>query len=300
MKKLGRILLCILPLLVYIGVQIVGALFGSFGAGIIVGVEAATQGYVDNMALIAQRSQEIYMEIYPILLCGIHVIAIIVGLVWVYLLFGKKKPGNPVKAFSWLTIPVLILCAIGIQYACSNALSLVNIVKPSWMESYIQMMETAGFTELSLGIILATVCLAPIGEELLFRGVTLRLAKNAGVNFWVANVIQALCFGIAHLNVVQGIYAFAMGLIIGYIYEKYNSLYVPILLHALINLLGTVVSTVLNLMLPENLDEPGIGACAAGLVVFLIVLAAGLLLMKKDKKTQQLAEVKGEDGYATV
>lgn len=300
MKKVGRILLCILPLIVYIALQFAGVFVGTFGAGIVTGIEATTQGIGNDAVYIMQRTQEVYMSMYPFLLCGIHISAMIVGGIWVYFLFGKKKPGNPAKTFSWLTIAAMLLCAIGIQYACSNALNFVYLVKPSWMEGYLQLMEAVGFADMDFIVILASVILAPIGEEVLFRGITLRLAKNAGMNFFMANMIQAICFGIAHLNVVQGIYAFVMGLILGYIYEKYNSLYVPILLHALINFFGTVVSVWISSMLPVAAEEPGLAATVIGFVIFAIVLAAGLLLTGKDRKVCRPAEIEGEDEYATL
>lgn len=236
----------------------------------------------------------------PALIVGIHICGIIAGGIWAYFIFGKKKPSNPVKSFSWMTLPIIALCAVGIQYTCSYGLVIVNVVKPEWMANYNAMMEAAGVTELTFMTILATVILAPIGEEILFRGVTLRLAENAGLKFWIANIIQAVFFGIAHLNMVQGIYAFAMGLIIGYIYKKYNSLYISILLHALINFLGTVVSVLLSSKVPETTSEPSLGICVVGFVAFVIVLLAGLFLMQKDRKVCRLAKIKGEDEYATV
>lgn len=300
MKKVGKILLCILPLLIYIVLQFAGIILGSIAAGVMVGVEAAYQGYVNDAAMIAQRSQEIYQEIAQVIVVGIHICGIIAGGIWVYFIFGKKKPANPVKSFSWMTLAIIVLCAVGIQYTCSYALAIVDIVKPEWMANYNAMMEAAGLTEVGFMTILATVILAPIGEEIIFRGVTLRLAENAGLKFWIANIIQAVLFGIAHLNVVQGIYAFAMGLIIGYIYKKYNSLYVSILLHALINFLGTVVSIWLSSMVPETTSDPGLGICIVGFVGFALVLTAGLLLMKKDRKVCHPAGNKGEDEYATL
>lgn len=300
MKKIGKILMCVLPLLIYVGLQFAGILLGSVVAGVIVGVEAAAQGYVNDVALITQRTMEVYTEMSPALMVGIHICGIIAGGIWAYFIFGKKKPANPVKSFSWLTIPVIALCAVGIQYTCGHGLAIVNIVKPEWMANYNAMVEAAGFTELNFMTILAAVILAPIGEEILFRGVTLRLAEKAGLKFWIANIIQAVCFGIAHLNVVQGIYAFAMGLIIGYIYNKYNSLYVPILLHALINFLGTVVSVLASSKVPETAAEPGLGICVAGFVGFALVLIAGLFIMNKDRKVCQQAEIKGEGGYAAL
>lgn len=300
MKKVGKFLLCLLPLIVFVSLQLILGVMGGMGAGFVVGVEVGMKGLGNDMAYITQRTEEILEIITPIIIFMSHLLAIVIGCIWVYALFGKKKPGNPVKAFSWMTLAVLVLCAVGLQYACSAALNIVEIINPVLMENYNQLMESAGMNSMNPFTIIATVCLAPIGEELLFRGVTFRFAKNAGLGFWAANILQAVCFGIAHMNIVQGIYAFFMGLVLGYVYEKYNSLYVPILLHAFFNLLGTVGGSVLEFIFGESNLEPAMISCVIAFVVFAVILAVGILLIQKDKKAGHPVEDKGEGEYAAL
>ena len=114
------------------------------------------------------------------------------------------------------------------------------------MEAYSQLVETVGIGETTWISLLATVILAPISEELLFRGLTLRFLRSAGVKFAAANVIQALFFGILHMNLVQGIYAFAVGLVLGYVAGKCRTVFLPILLHLCFNIAGTVFAALLS------------------------------------------------------
>lgn len=300
MKKVGKLLLCLLPLIVFLGIQLILGLAGGIGAGFIVGVEAGMKGFGADIEYITQRTNEMIAVITPIVAFISHLIAVVIGFIWVYYVFGKNKPGNPVKAFSWMTLAVLVLCAVGLQYSSSAALNAVEIINPALMENYNQLMEAAGLTNMNLFAILASVCLAPFGEELLFRGVTFRFAKNAGLGFWAANIVQAACFGIAHMNVVQGIYTFFMGILLGYIYEKYNSLYVPILLHAIFNLLGTVVGYVLESILGESTAEPALVSCVIAFVLFAAMLVMGIVLIGKDKKACHRIEDKGEGEYAAL
>ena len=86
--------------------------------------------------------------------------------------------------------------------------------------------------------------LAPIGEELLFRGVTMHQAKRV-FPFWAANIMQALLFGLFHMNMIQGIYAFFLGMVLGYICEKGCSIYQSILFHMMFNFWGTIISGIL-------------------------------------------------------
>ncbi|MBQ7094092.1 MAG: CPBP family intramembrane metalloprotease [Clostridia bacterium] len=303
MKKIGKFLLCFLPLIAFIAIQVVLGLIGGIGAGFVAGFEAGMKGMGNDVVYITQRTQEMIAIVNPIVICACHVLAVVIGCIWVYYAFGKKKPGNPVKTFSWMTLLVIVLCAIGLQYGSSAALGIVDKISPALMESYNQLMESAGLSSMNVLTLIASVCLAPIGEELLFRGVTLRYAKNAGLRFWVANIIQAVCFGIAHLNIVQGCYAFVLGIVLGYLYEKYNSLYVPILVHFVFNLLGTVVSYVLQALLGESIaetSEPALISYIIALVINAAVLALGIILIRKDKKACQPVEDKGEGEYATL
>jgi hypothetical protein len=92
-----------------------------------------------------------------------------------------------------------------------------------------------------MGMLLYSCIMAPISEELIFRGITLR-QFNKCLPFWLANILQALCFGIFHLNLIQGAYAFALALILGYVCKKSSNLCCSMLLHMLFNFWGTVIT----------------------------------------------------------
>lgn len=87
--------------------------------------------------------------------------------------------------------------------------------------------------------ILAIVIAAPVVEELLFRGLVYnRSRKLFGVK--MAIFLSALYFGIYHMNVVQGIYAFLLGLFLAWVYERYQTIFAPILFHASANLISVI------------------------------------------------------------
>ena len=52
--------------------------------------------------------------------------------------------------------------------------------------------------------------------------------------------MQAALFGLFHLNWIQGIYAFALGIVLGYVCERGGSIYYSMGLHLLFNLWGTL------------------------------------------------------------
>jgi len=94
------------------------------------------------------------------------------------------------------------------------------------------------------------VCIVgPILEELLCRGVLLNLCSQVSVKFGI--FMSAMLFGIMHMNFIQGVNAFVMGLILAYIACKSKSLVAPILVH-MFNNTSAVVFTVIANQLSES------------------------------------------------
>ena len=74
---------------------------------------------------------------------------------------------------------------------------------------------------------------APLAEEIVFRGDILRrlLAVGSPANPWIAITISALLFGLIHLNFAQGVHAFLMGLLLGWLYVRTRSIIPGIAFH---------------------------------------------------------------------
>lgn len=86
-----------------------------------------------------------------------------------------------------------------------------------------------------------TVCiLAPIIEEILFRGILLRGLLQNGTSPIVAIIVSSLLFGAAHLNPWQFIAAGFLGAIFGFVYYRTRSLWLCMFLHALNNTISFV------------------------------------------------------------
>ncbi len=102
-------------------------------------------------------------------------------------------------------------------------------------ESTSELLLNGNFIQLFLvlGIIV------PLTEEIIYRGLIYnRVKKYLDVN--KAIVISALLFGVFHLNLMQGLYAFLIGIIMGYLYYRYDSIFAPIALHMAVNQLTVV------------------------------------------------------------
>ena len=102
---------------------------------------------------------------------------------------------------------------------------------------------TDRFNEMTIPFYVVLICtgiLGPILEEILFRGIVYNKLKAFNTNM-ASIIICSILFGIFHLDIINGIYGFGISFILIYLYEKYNTLYAPILLHIILNVTGLVI-----------------------------------------------------------
>lgn len=172
---------------------------------------------------------------------------------WYYFAYGRKKRPEMAEKPDSMHVVLLVFLGLVLQFGVSSILSLIESFAPKLMETYNELMEMMQLGEMSAPAMIAVAIMAPLSEEVLCRGIIFRLAERVGSGFWVANVIQALCFGILHGNWVQGAYAFALGLVLGYIYGKYRNIWLCMLLHGAMNLSSYVVGPFYGLFPEERL-----------------------------------------------
>ena len=137
---------------------------------------------------------------------------------------------------------------------------------------------------LSLGI------LAPVAEELVFRGAILRSLMDYFNHRlpWIPIVASALLFGAVHGNMAQFANAFTMGLLLGWLYYRTHSIVPGVVLHWVNN---TVAYTMYKLM-PEMNDGQLIDLFHGdnklmymGLLCSLLVLLPSLFQLNKRMTT---------------
>lgn len=102
-----------------------------------------------------------------------------------------------------------------------------------------------------LGLAVVTVLLAPIMEEMVFRGYLFKALRRTWLGFSGTLLITSLLFVLIHIGQYNAIVLgqlFVFALILGFAREKTGSIYTPWLLHMLNNLVATVVITYLGLL----------------------------------------------------
>ncbi|MCK9411040.1 MAG: CPBP family intramembrane metalloprotease [Prolixibacteraceae bacterium] len=140
----------------------------------------------------------------------------------------------PLKSFHWLNIPVLLISLVALQFFMNEISIHVDkmLPPPGWfMELFAKIFES------DIGIwggILRVVVLAPIVEELIFRGVIFSGFQRIYPAFW-AIFFSALLFSLFHLNPWQLGPTFLLGLLLGFVRLRTGSLLAAIFTHALHN-----------------------------------------------------------------
>lgn len=238
-RRVGYFFLSLTPAIACLLLQVVAG-----AAVMIVGAIIRLVQYLAEhpMATQTQLLNAYIDAVYDFMGAGVlayHVIALPVFGLWYY--FGCHRPKLK-QSFRNLNVQAIVIAVVGGVSMCLFSNAMVGIEQyllPRAMESYMELMELADVGNDWL-VTLAAVVLAPIGEEILCRGLTLYYAKKALPYFWMANILQALLFGAIHGNLIQGLYAFAIGLMLGWVTERYHSLLPAMLLHFTVNFSSTV------------------------------------------------------------
>ena len=187
----------------------------------------------------------------------------------IHLLVGKYVPLDR-KTWSYcssskvLIASVVFILALGLW---TNYLSELADLPNSMQETFEMMMRHP------LGII-AIVIMAPIVEELLFRGAIeghlLRKWKHpAG-----AIVFSSLVFGVVHGNWVQAPFAFVIGLALGWMYYRTGSLLPGILMHFVNN-----STAVLGFLITDNPEATMVSEYGPQGAVWMAVAGAAVTVL---------------------
>ena len=135
------------------------------------------------------------------------------------------------KATLLLLLPPICLVLPALLMCMDVLLGWLVLIAPmsAWEKSMFDSMASGG-----LASTVAVCLLAPVLEEMLFRGIILRGFLTQYPR-WQAIAGSAILFGVAHLNLYQLFVGLVLGLLSGWLYERSRSLWPCIGLHGLYN-----------------------------------------------------------------
>lgn len=269
-------------ILLYGGSIVLAAVVSLFGL-FLRGGEGLSAGYwflLDHMNLVS---------------CVIYTVPAVAFILWYWLeVVRRDGAASFARAQTKKITPAGVLWTLVLAYAVQHAVSIIigflAFMLPETVAAYEEMVESAGLTDYSLTWVFAVVILPPLVEETVFRGLILHYLKKGGARFWAANLIQAVLFGIYHGNLVQGIYAFCIGVLLGYLAERYGSLIIPVMVHALFNLFGTLGVELESMLLPEMAQVMLIYGCVPLTAILLVLIHYGAGEKRNGENTEERNE----------
>ena len=184
---------------------------------------------------------------------------------------APPEPGRPLGPGRFLQT---YIAGLGLMYLVNFGtlalMALISALRGAAVENPVE--SLAGYP-LPLGLLLGCV-IAPLCEEYLFRGLLLNRLRPYGEGF--AAGASALCFGLFHGNLSQFFYACAIGVVFAAVVLKTGRLWQAVLLHAMINFIGTGLIPLLS----------GLGTAGERLLTTLVlgVIPVGLALLVRRRR----------------
>lgn len=148
---------------------------------------------------------------------------------WIY---RKEQKGNIIRIPEGKKIFLVILGAVCISRGVNYFLSLTFL--PHYFPGYKTVSDEIYACSI-LSQAAAAVVSAPLLEELLMRGLVYERLKETVGDLRAAMIISSVIFGLFHGNVIQGLYAFILGLFLVQAYESCHSLFLAVLAHMAVN-----------------------------------------------------------------
>ena len=171
------------------------------------------------------------------------------------------------KEILWLVV-INILLSLGIVFLLA---ALIFYVSPNFYNDLMSNSQLGSGLDFLIFSPIAAVMIAPIVEELIFRGVIFKRLEKKW-NFWFGVIISSVCFGLIHLELAI-VGAIIFGLSMCFLYAKTKVIEVPIIAHIGHNLI-IMPFTYLSLIGASQADAYRLTPSEA-----LVMLTIGVLLI---------------------
>ncbi len=209
--------------------------------------------------------------IYLICNAGVALIGLRISKISVSSLFQTKDLTAP-RMLSYVFI------AIGLQLACGwLSVLITNLLSAAGVTAYEADFSTT--TEVKSVVLMAiyTCIIAPVTEELFYRGFLMKNLSRVSQRFGI--MASAVIFGLAHQNISQFVLAFVVGVFMGYLTVKHNSLVPSIIAHVAVNTMSEIFS--LLEMFCDDLILGLFNLAYLGIVIVGIILLIRMMILER-------------------
>ncbi|NLJ94882.1 MAG: CPBP family intramembrane metalloprotease [Clostridiaceae bacterium] len=255
---------------------------------------------VSNVSIVLDHLLSSDMQNYASILMGIICIPI-------YSLFLSRRNKKyrdsfsqmKIKGSSFFTSNLAVFGSQGLVTLLIIFLEMIGKNIPhinNWLVEYEELAGMIISDESSILLqILGTVIVVPIAEELLFRGIVLG-HLDLVFSPKITVLIQAVLFGIFHMNPIQSLYTIIPGLLLGIVYYQTRNILLPILGHAVFNFFGGVIHFIVptNVISILNYVQIIVGVFTVFVVLYFFIKAKPQNIYirneSKDENFSQMSE----------
>lgn len=162
------------------------------------------------------------------------------ALLWWRLPAHERRAAVALKHSAWGAVGLGVTIGIGLVIGAGAIILLGSLIDPV-VEERLEDVEEIGNVPWQIALtVFAVVILAPIGEELLFRGLLLR-ALVRRIRFWPAATITALLFTAAHADAYllwpRAIALVGTGVVLAWLY-RWRGYWASVTAHATVNIVA--------------------------------------------------------------
>lgn len=288
MKKLKSLGFAVIYLLIPIVLQIVLSVMISFhiiAVRLLRGVEYDADK-LEAWITSAQINMILIMLVNATIIVGVGI--------WYWYVRKVHQPVEAKDRYRKILAPraivTILLLAFASQFVCNILMIAFQNLFPAVYEDYVKLADTMSLKTMAAPAMIAIVGIfGPIAEELVFRGMVFRTLRK-GFPFAVAALLSGVCFGIYHMNWVQGVYASCLGVVLAFVYERTQSILGAILFHMFFNCSSYLLVQLGNVLSDGMLGLLYLIAMAVSVVAFIPLLRKVARLFPSPKKELQNRE----------
>lgn len=215
-----------------------------------------------------------------------------VGFAFIGLKWAKIKPDFMLRTKDYRFHDAIEHCLAGIfiWYSAAIISGGIDNVFSKYGYSTDVLDDDYAQTGLGFAVLLIYSCIiAPLTEELFFRGALMKIFSMANQRFGI--VMSAVFFGLAHGNIPQFVLAFLIGIFFGHIDMKHDSIVPSVIVHMLINILATITGEISD-------NEAMMGIFSLFIILMCIIGFIMLIVFRKGCKLPVSTPAQSRRGVA--
>ena len=236
-------------------------------AGFMVLIVVAIQMVITSLPLaLFPDANPFMLVLFPLILCYVIVLPIL----WLIVKKSEKPELMPEKhRIPPGKLAVWFLAFFGV----SRLIMMITILIQGAIlgEGYMDPVTTLQLESPEM-MFFTVAFVAPVAEELIYRGLLYRLLAPYGGKFFI--LVSSLLFALFHMNITQIPFAFVLGLFFGYIMYRTGNVLIPMLMHFITNLISGVGMLFMGSETGMQVVSFGVfGIVIVGMVFFIVLIA---------------------------